>query len=63
MCAIKCARWPKLAAGTRAWSPYRWTLPEDAAGTVNVEIAVTNTLLPFVEGRISNAESGAAHKF
>lgn len=51
--------------GARAWSPYHWTLPNDATGTVNVEIeiAVTNTLLPFVEGQTWNAESGAAHNF
>lgn len=49
--------------GARAWSPYHWTLPDNATGTVNVEIAVTNTLLPFVEGQTWNAETGTAHSF
>jgi hypothetical protein len=35
---------------TRAWSPYMWVLPE-VHNAVTVEIAVTNTLLPFMEGK------------
>jgi hypothetical protein len=49
--------------GVRAWSPYRWNLPSDGAtlnGLVSVEIAVTNTLLGFVEGQEWNAETGTA---
>jgi len=40
--------------GTRAWSPYEFELSQEArqlAGEVEVEIEVTNTLLPFYEGQ------------
>ena len=36
--------------GARAWPPYRWDWPR-CDGAIEVEIAVTNTLLPFVEGQ------------
>ena len=48
--------------GVRAWSFYRWNCPPQN-GAVEVEIAVTNTLLPFVEGQIWNAEIGVAAGF
>lgn len=41
--------------GACAWSPYRWTLPDDVAGEVEVEVRVTNTLLPFLEGQWWNS--------
>ncbi len=47
--------------GVRAWSPYEWTIPTFEANDnseVEVEIAVTNTLLRFLEGRIWNALTG-----
>jgi hypothetical protein len=37
--------------GVRAWTPYRWELSQRAHDRIELEIAVTNTLLPFVEGR------------
>lgn len=43
--------------GVRAWSPYVWELPA-TTGSVTVEIAVTNTLLPFVEGQVWDFKSG-----
>ncbi|RYX81073.1 hypothetical protein EON83_25645 [bacterium] len=45
--------------GVRAWSPYEWALPPlGESGEVEVEIAVTNTLLRFLEGRVWNAVTG-----
>ena len=46
--------------GVRAWSPFQWTLPsfESQNGEIEIEIAVTNTLLRFLEGRVWNARSG-----
>ena len=43
--------------GVRAWSPYVWELPA-MNGAVTVEIAVTNTLLPFVEGQVWDFQLG-----
>jgi len=39
--------------GVRAWAPYVWTIaPDEAVGaSVTVEIAITNTLLPVLEGQ------------
>jgi len=46
--------------GARAWSPYRWSIPHAMGGEVGVEIRVTNTLLPFLEGQFWNS---AARQF
>lgn len=43
--------------GARAWSPYRWEIPRDIKGGVEVEIRVTNTLLPFLEGQFWDSVS------
>ena len=48
--------------GVRAWSPYSWNCPTQS-GSVAVEIIVTNTLLPFVEGQTWDAENGVAQSF
>lgn len=39
------------ALGVRAWSPYLFQLPAELNGPVDLEIRVTNTLLPFYEGQ------------
>lgn len=47
--------------GVRAWSPYDWNLPSLVAtenGEIEVEFAITNTLLRFLEGRVWNARTG-----
>ncbi|HEX8235236.1 MAG TPA: hypothetical protein VF600_04715 [Abditibacteriaceae bacterium] len=41
--------------GVRAWSPYQWKLPALAGAQVEVQVAVTNTLLPFMEGQCWDA--------
>jgi hypothetical protein len=43
--------------GVRAWSPYRWELPPLSRGDVEMQIAVTNTLLPFLEGQQWNTSA------
>jgi hypothetical protein len=50
--------------GVRAWSPYRWAVPDEvlasAAASVELQIAVTNSLLPFVEGQVWDAGAQSA---
>ncbi len=55
---IAALRFDERGAEVRAWSPYQWTIPSFDAPEVEVEIAVTNTLLRFLEGRVWNARSG-----
>ncbi len=56
--------------GVRPWSPYQWEIPDLSVSerasetdshdeTVRLEISVTNTLLPFIEGQFWDAP---AHK-
>ncbi|BCM93953.1 hypothetical protein IAD21_05848 [Abditibacteriota bacterium] len=48
-------------AGVRAWSPYAWTIPPldvNKGEEIEVEVAITNTLLRFFEGRVWNAVTG-----
>jgi hypothetical protein len=42
--------------GVRTWSPYVWRLPSELPEKFDLKIAVTNTLLPFVEGQQWDAE-------
>lgn len=40
-----------IELGACAWSPHRWTLPRNLQGETEVELRVTNTLLPYLEGQ------------
>jgi hypothetical protein len=46
--------------GVRSWSPYQWNIPSHISGEVDLEITITNTLLPFVEGQQWDATKGVA---
>jgi hypothetical protein len=43
--------------GVRAWSPYQFQLPSGLSGEVELEVTVTNALLPFYEGQQWDAAS------
>ncbi len=47
--------------GVRAWSPYQWRLPSPLQGAAEMEVAVTNTLLPFMEGQFWDASTQSHH--
>ncbi|HEX8549993.1 MAG TPA: glycosyl hydrolase [Abditibacteriaceae bacterium] len=51
-----------VVLGVRAWSPYQWKLPVERGETIALEIEVTNTLLPFVEGQIWHVQTQKPHK-